>query len=116
MDSHETVPCTFNCCCAGLHCHRRTGLPYCPGCGRTVRGAPPADGTEYGETRQFVDTQAWWVPDIDQANNSITNTGHVHLGACLPERETISSGNLTVKVRVILHETLARRTTSPWCS
>jgi hypothetical protein len=67
-------------------------------------GAPPADGTVYGETRQFVDTQAWWVPDTDQANNSITNNGHVHLGACIPERETISSGNLTVKVRVILHE------------
>ncbi|MGX1159794.1 hypothetical protein FBY31_1844 [Arthrobacter sp. SLBN-100] len=67
-------------------------------------GAPAAEGTTYNETRQFVDTQAWWMPDTDQANNSITNTGHAHLGACIPERETISSGNLTVNVRVILHD------------
>jgi hypothetical protein len=67
-------------------------------------GAPAADRTAYAETRQFVDTQAWWMPDIDQANNSTTNTGHVHLGACIPERETISSGNLTVNVRVVLHD------------
>ncbi|TQJ38099.1 hypothetical protein FBY33_0091 [Arthrobacter sp. SLBN-112] len=67
-------------------------------------GAPAADSTAYGETRQFVDAQAWWMPDTDQANNSITNTGHVHLGACIPERETISSGNLTVNVRVVLHD------------
>jgi hypothetical protein len=67
-------------------------------------GAPGADGTAYSETRQFVDTQAWWMPDADQANNSTTNTGHVHLGACIPELETVSSGNLTVNVRVVLHD------------
>jgi hypothetical protein len=67
-------------------------------------GAPAADGTTYAESRQFVDTQAWWMPDIDQANNSTTNTGHTHMGACIPERETISSGNLTVNVRVVLHD------------
>lgn len=67
-------------------------------------GAPPADSTVYAETRQFVDTQSWWVPDVDQPNNATTNHGHVHLGACIPERETISSGNLTVNVRVILHD------------
>ncbi|WP_146187526.1 hypothetical protein, partial [Arthrobacter sp. HMWF013] len=44
------------------------------------------------------------MPDADQANNSTTNTGHVHLGACIPEGETISSGNLTVNVRVVLHD------------
>ena len=67
-------------------------------------GAPPADGTSYAETRQFVDAQSWWMPDADQANNSVTNNGHVHLGACIPERETISSGNFTVNVRVVLHD------------
>lgn len=67
-------------------------------------GAPAADGTSYAETRQFVDTQAWWVPDTDQPNNPTTNTGHAHLGACIPERETINSGNLTVNVRVVLHD------------
>ncbi|MDQ0922253.1 hypothetical protein QF038_000761 [Pseudarthrobacter sp. W1I19] len=67
-------------------------------------GAPPADGTAYAETRQFIDTQAWWMPDVDQANNSTTNTGHVHMGACIPERETLNSGNITVNVRVILHD------------
>lgn len=67
-------------------------------------GAPAADGTSYAETRQFVDTQAWWVPEADQANNTTTNSGHLHLGACIPERETISSGNLTIKVRVVLHD------------
>lgn len=79
-----------------------------PGAARAVAGqcmgAPAADSTTYAETRQFVDTQAWWMPDIDQANNSATNNGHVHLGACIPELETISSGNLTVNVRVILHD------------
>jgi hypothetical protein len=83
-----------------------TGLS--PGTARAAAGlcmgAPPADGTVYAETRQFVDTQSWWMPDADQANNSVTNTGHLHLGACVPERETISSGNLTVNVRVILHD------------
>ena len=67
-------------------------------------GAPPADGSAYAETRQFVDSQAWWMPDVDQASNPITNNGHVHLGACIPERETLSSGSLTVNVRVILHD------------
>ncbi len=67
-------------------------------------GAPGADSTIYPETRQFVDTQAWWMPDVDQPNNASTNTGHLHMGACIPERETISSGNLTVNVRVILHD------------
>ncbi|SEP87608.1 hypothetical protein SAMN05444745_102285 [Arthrobacter sp. OV608] len=67
-------------------------------------GAPPADTTAYAETRQFVDTQSWWMPDVDQPNNSTTNTGHVHLGACIPERETISSDNISVNVRVILHD------------
>ena len=67
-------------------------------------GAPPAEATAYAESRQFVDTQSWWMPDADQANNAITNTGHLHLGACIPERETISSGNLTINVRVILHD------------
>lgn len=66
-------------------------------------GAPPADSTRYPETRQFVESQGWWMPDTDQANNPATNTGHVHMGACIPERETISSGNLTVRVRVVLH-------------
>lgn len=67
-------------------------------------GAPAAERSVYGETRQFVETQSWWMPDVDQANNSITNTGHVHMGACIPERETISSGNVIVNVRVILHD------------
>ncbi|GAB5077221.1 hypothetical protein ARTHROSP310_03630 [Arthrobacter sp. AD-310] len=67
-------------------------------------GAPSADDTAYAETRQFVDTQAWWMPEADQPNNASTNTGHLHMGACIPERETITSGNLTVNVRVILHD------------
>ncbi|MBT2565278.1 hypothetical protein J7I84_01990 [Arthrobacter sp. ISL-85] len=67
-------------------------------------GAPAADSTVYAESRQFVDTQSWWMPGTGQADTPITNTGHVHLGACIPERETISSGNLTVNVRVVLHD------------
>ena len=91
---------------AALACIAMTGLS--PSAAKAApglcMGAPAADGTVYGESRQFVDTQSWWMPDVDQANNAITNTGHLHLGACIPERETISSGNVTVNVRVILHD------------
>lgn len=67
-------------------------------------GAPAADPMVYPETRQFIDTQSWWMPGSDQPNNASTNHGHVHLGACIPERESIGSGNFTVNVRVVLHD------------
>lgn len=66
--------------------------------------ALPEDTTAYAETRQFVENQSWWMPGPGQADNSATNHGHAHMGACIPERETITSGNLTLNVRVIMHD------------
>lgn len=68
-------------------------------------GAPGPDAaTIYPETRQFVENQAWWMPGVGQPDNSSTHHGHTHMGACIPERETTSSGNLTINVRVMLHD------------
>jgi hypothetical protein len=65
-------------------------------------GAPadePAGGL-YAERRQFVESQAWWRPEPGQTGS---DHGHIHLGACIPERETLASGDLTANVRVVMH-------------
>jgi hypothetical protein len=67
-------------------------------------GAPAQDRTAYDETREFVENQAWWMPGPGQVNDSTTNHGHAHMGAYIPERENLTSGKLTVNVRVILHD------------
>lgn len=66
-------------------------------------GAPadePAGGL-YAERRVFVEGQTQWVPGPGQADSPATNNGHLHIGACIPERETLSSGDLTANVRLV---------------
>ncbi len=53
----------------------------------------------YPEHRQFIETQSWWTPEPGQTG---TNEGHVHLGACLPERETLTA-DTTIAVRIVMH-------------
>lgn len=76
----------------------------------TALGAPPAladtpnpltcDG--YPEKRHFVDAQSWWLP-TEGANPAGTNHGHIHVGACIPERETMT-GPFTLDIRMVLHD------------
>lgn len=68
-------------------------------------GAPADEpnGGLYPEVRQFVDIQSWWTPGPGQADTADSNHGHLHLGACIPERETLDSGNLDVAVRALMH-------------
>jgi hypothetical protein len=64
-------------------------------------GAPPGEpsGGVYGERRQFIDAQSWWVPTPGQNG---TDHGHIHVGACIPERETIT-GSFKLNIRMVLH-------------
>jgi len=52
------------------------------------------------DSRVFVESQAWWAPTPGTTGGN--DFGHVHLGACIPERDTISAVT-TIPVRVILH-------------
>jgi hypothetical protein len=63
-------------------------------------------GGMYPEQRQCVENQAWWKPAADQAETPDSDHGHVHMGACIPERERLvgSSSALTIPVRLILHD------------
>jgi hypothetical protein len=58
----------------------------------------------YPEQRQFVENQAWWRPGPGQAVTAASDNGHAHLGACIPERETLSSGSVSFAVRLIMHD------------
>ncbi len=52
------------------------------------------------DSRVFVESQAWWAPTPGTTGGN--DFGHVHLGACIPERDTIT-GVTTIPVKVILH-------------
>jgi hypothetical protein len=58
-----------------------------------------------------VESQAWWVQTPGLAG---TDFGHAHLGACIPERETVGGASPTVPldIRLILHENPVRSHTS----
>ena len=60
----------------------------------------------YEQTRQFVDTQSWWTPAESQDGD---NFGHIHAGACIPERESLST-NQPLDARFILHDNPGRVT------
>jgi hypothetical protein len=49
----------------------------------------------------FAESQAWWKPKPGTTGGK--NFGHVHVGACIPERDTLSA-DTTIPVTVILHE------------
>src|SRR5439155_24167656 len=54
----------------------------------------------YPQARVFVDAQSWWRTTPGMIG---TNFGHVHVGGCIPERETVSE-NTQLDVRVVLHD------------
>ncbi len=75
------------------------GAPVSP----AVAGTPdPLTCAGYPEKRHFVDAQSWWLP-TEGATPSGTNHGHIHVGACVPERETVT-GPFTLDIRMILHD------------
>jgi hypothetical protein len=49
----------------------------------------------------FAEAQAWWKPNPGTTGGK--DFGHVHVGACIPERNTLSA-DTTIPVTVILHE------------
>lgn len=50
----------------------------------------------YPEPRVFVDSQSWWTQPGE------TEARHLHLGACIPEREHLS-GVIHIDARLMLH-------------
>jgi len=68
----------------------------------TPTGAAPNPLTceGYPQARVFVDSQSWWRATPGMSG---TDFGHVHAGACIPERETLSA-NTQLDVRIMLHD------------
>lgn len=58
----------------------------------------PADNpsASYPEAREFVDGQSWWQQTGD------VEPRHLHIGACLPEREQMS-GTIHIDAKVQMH-------------
>lgn len=56
--------------------------------------------------RVFAESQAWWQP-APGAPAGTNNFGHVHLGACIPERDVLASPT-SVRLRLIMHENPGR--------
>jgi len=58
----------------------------------------PADSPafKYAEPRLFVDAQSWWKQPGD------LETRHLHIGACIPERETLR-GTIHIDAKIQLH-------------
>ena len=62
----------------------------------------PLACTGYPEPRVFVDVQSWWQNDPARGLNG-TDEGNAHMGACLPERQTISAPTV-IDMRFVMHE------------
>ncbi|HVF79879.1 MAG TPA: hypothetical protein VNA28_16415 [Solirubrobacteraceae bacterium] len=72
-------------------------------------GAPARQpASSYNETRQFVDFQSWWLTTPGKAG---TDFGHAHVGACIPERESMQGATIPLDIRLILHDNPARTNT-----
>ncbi|WP_133403873.1 hypothetical protein [Arthrobacter crusticola] len=68
-----------------------------------MAGTPnPLTCAGYPEKRTFVETQSWWTPTAG-ATPAGTDHGHIHIGACIPERETVT-GPFTLDIRMMLHD------------
>jgi hypothetical protein len=69
-------------------------------------GAWPGDpsGGKYPERRQCVESQGWWMPGLEQPATFDSEHGHAHMGACIPERETLSGDSVSINVRLVLHD------------
>ncbi len=74
------------------------GLALTPESGQAAPAVEPNPLTceGYPEPRQYVDAQAWWQQPGD------AEARHLHLGACIPERETLT-GTVHIDARVQMH-------------
>jgi hypothetical protein len=67
----------------------------------TAAAAPnPLTCSGYPEHRTFLESQTWWLTTPGQTG---TDFGHMHVGACLPDRQHVS-GVIGIDVRIILHD------------
>jgi hypothetical protein len=64
----------------------------------------PMSCTGYPQARQFVESQAWWTRTPGRSG---TDFGHLHLGACIPERERMRRPQ-RLDVRVMMHHNPGR--------
>ena len=72
-------------------------------------GAPGNQAASvYNETRQFVDFQSWWRTTPGQSGSDF---GHAHVGACIPERESMQGATIPLDIRLVLHDNAARTDT-----
>jgi hypothetical protein len=53
----------------------------------------------------FTESQAWWTPNPGTTGG--VNFGHIHVGACIPERDTLTA-NRTIPLRLIMHNNPGR--------
>lgn len=67
-------------------------------------GSDPMTCAGYPQSRQFVESQAWWTRT---PGSSGTDFGHLHLGACIPEREIVTRPQ-RLDVRVVMHQNPGR--------
>lgn len=77
--------------------------------------AAPADagGFQCGphvwpQARTFVDGQGWWRDADGVDADAATDSGHVHVGACLPDDLTMPASTTVLKIRLVLHEHTGR--------
>ena len=69
----------------------------------TCTGVPPdAPVTSNPWRTTFAEAQAWWVPT--RPGQVGDDFGHVHVGSCIPERESISAESIPIDIRVMLHD------------
>ena len=69
-------------------------------------GSTSAAGLPCAAPRVFAESQAWWKPSRG-ASDDATDFGHVHVGACIPERDVLRS-RTRIPVRLIMHENPGR--------
>jgi hypothetical protein len=63
-----------------------------------TQAAAPLTCRGYAEERQFVEAQSWW------ADVSGTPVSHAHVGACVPEWETLRGTSIPIDVRMVMHD------------
>lgn len=61
---------------------------------------------ECPDSRVYAEAQSWWRK-APGAPPSATDFGHLHVGACIPERDTVRS-DTTVPITVTMHHTPGR--------
>jgi hypothetical protein len=70
------------------------------GSGTAAAAPDPLTCSGYPEHRIFLESQTWWLTTPGLTG---TDFGHMHVGACLPDRQHVS-GVIGIDVRIILHD------------